>query len=313
MRSSASVRWSVMACLLLLTAVPAAYGGDEVIEAGVDLWSTAGGEMTFASFASDPLPADFFCPGSAPFDGKVTFRGRPLATEPPDALGAIDTIVERLDTAAFDADRIARTRIRLLALSLEATEPVETSCGRYELTAALAGEQPLTEMKIYRTSDHGGVYKAPLALDVELAFAPVGDNPNPRRALVRRVELGPGSHSVWSYRRAGTETAVEVDTDGDRVADTPLPPLSNFLAGMSPTEGRRHGRIELASPSPSPSCPAPLCPYYTCHCTGLDDNPEYDEPAGHCESAHLHCTWVCAQLPNQACASVPDVPASPEL
>lgn len=286
-----------------LAALPA-YAGDDVIEAGVDLWSTAGGELTFTSFASDPIPADFFCAGSAPFDGKLNFRGRPLATEPAGALGAIDTIVHRLDDAAFDADKIARTRIQLLALSLEATEPLETSCGRYEVTAALAGEQPVTEMKIYRTSDEGGVFKAPLDLAVELAFAPAAGNPHPRRTLAQRIELGPGSHSVWSYRSDEPQAPVTVDTDGDRVADTALPPRSNFLAGMSPTGGERQAGIELAATAGGPiTCPAPLCPYYTCHCTGLDDNPQYDEPAGDCESDHLHCTWVCANIPGMACIS----------
>lgn len=294
-----SVAWGVL-CLLGV-ALPA-LAGERVIRSGVDLWATAGGEMTFTSFASDPVPAGFFCDGSQPFADKVTFRGRPLATEPAGALGAIDTIVLRLDDAAFDADKIARTRIRLMALSLEATEPIETSCGRYDVEVSLAGEQPLTEMTIYRTSEWGGVYRAPLALDVEMAFRPVAGNPHPARELVRRVDLGPGTNSVWSDHVAGRGPEIHVDTDGDRVPDTVLPAESNFLAGVSPSEnGPRQGRIELVGGVPA--CPSPLCPVYTCHCTPMDDDPTYDEPAGECESDHLHCTWVCAQLPNQACAT----------
>lgn len=293
-----------VACFAL-AALPV-LAGDDVIESGVDLWATAGGELTFTSFGTDPIPADFFCPGSAPFADTVTFRGRPLATEPAGALGAIDTVVARLDDAAFDADQIARTRIRLMALSLEATAPIATSCGGYELAVALAAEQPVTEMKIYRTSEWGGVYKAPLALDVKMTFRPVAGNLNPARELVRRVDLGPGTNSVWSYHVAEPEPAVAVDTDGDRIADTPLPLASNFLAGVAPSAvGPRQGRIEFVAGAIV--CPSPLCPYYTCHCTPWDDDPTYDQPNGECESEHMHCTWVCAQLPNQACATLPEI------
>ena len=133
-----------VACFAL-AALPA-LAGDDVIESGVDLWATAGGELSFTSFSSEPIPADFFCPGSEPFSAKVTFRGRPLVTEPANSLGAVDTIVRRLDDAVFDAQRIATTRIQVMALSLVATEPIETSCGRYDVAVSLAGEQPVTEM-----------------------------------------------------------------------------------------------------------------------------------------------------------------------
>ncbi len=298
-----TVAWCVVA--LAVVAVPA-LADDGAIQNGVDLWATAG-ELSFSSFDSDPIPADFFCPGSEPFSGKVVFRGEPLVTEPAGSLGAIDTIVHRLDDAAFDADEIARTRIRLLALSLVAVEPIATSCGGYDVAVALAAEQPVTEMKIYRTQQFGGVYRAPLALDVELTFRPVAGNPHPGRTLVRRVDLGPAPHSVWSYRIAEAEAPVSVDTDGDRVADAPLPPQGNFLAGVSPSaDGPRRGRIEFAAER-VPTCPPPLCPYYTCHCTPWDDDPTYNEPNGDCESDHLHCTWVCAELPGQMCMSVEEL------
>ena len=50
-------------------------------------------------FSGDPIPADFFGPGSDPFDGIIAFVGDPLASSPhaPSGdLGLADTIIERL-------------------------------------------------------------------------------------------------------------------------------------------------------------------------------------------------------------------------
>jgi hypothetical protein len=57
----------------------------------------------------------------------VTLRGVPWAASPAHSLGNTDTVVERLDDAVFDADGMATTRIRLVALSLESIEPICTS------------------------------------------------------------------------------------------------------------------------------------------------------------------------------------------
>ncbi|HEY3567623.1 MAG TPA: hypothetical protein VGP73_06795, partial [Thermoanaerobaculia bacterium] len=43
------------------------------------------------------------------------------------------------------------TLSQLMALSLVSTQPIETSCGKYDVAVTLAGEQPTTTMKIVRT------------------------------------------------------------------------------------------------------------------------------------------------------------------
>jgi hypothetical protein len=303
------IAWSL--AVLALAAVPAA-GSDDRIASGADLWITAGSGLTFSSFAADPVPADFFCPRSEPFSGKVSFQGKPLASEPAGSLGTVDTIVHRLDDATFDARGEATTRIRLLALSLAGAETIETSCGRYEVSVALAqGEQPTTTMKIVRTSAEGGTYHAPLALDVRVTFEPVAGNRHGRRELVRRVELGPGSHSVWTYQAADDLGAIRVDTDGDSVADAALPGPTNFLAGVAPVAPAvRNARTPSSRIMTAMAnfgfiaCPTPLCPYYTCHCTPWEEDPPYDEPGEDCTDDHMHCTWVCASIPGQECASI---------
>lgn len=253
---------------LALAAAPAAAG--EVIYGGVDGWRTA--SSTYSTFAHDPIPADFFCPGSKPFTGRIDLRGVPIATEPAGALDGQDTLVGRLDDAPFDREGVARTRIALIALNLESVEPIETECGRFDVRVVLDDEQPTTEMSIVRRAEGGGTFEAPLALNTRVIFTPVAGGES--RELARRVDLGPGSNSVWiEVERPSEARMVRVDSDGDGVADHELALRSNFRAGVAPV--------------------ATAC-RTSCHCTEGSTNP--NEPNEGCE--HLHCVYVnCPNLP----------------
>jgi len=273
-------RWPVRAalCVALLALAAAAVLAAETVTRGADLWQTSTG-MSYSSFKAEPIPAGFFCSASKPFTGSITFNGKPLATEPAHALGNIDTIVRRLDDAAFDVKGEAHTRIQLMALSLASVKPIETECGRYNVTASLAGEQPITDMRIVQTSDKGGFFVAPLKLNVRLAFTPV-DGKGEVRQLTHRINLGPGSNEVWSRTRPARQVAqVRVDTDGDGIPDTVLPGPSNFAAGVAP------GVALVATSSP---VPIGKCPYQSCHCDPNSTDP-YQSSAG-CD--HLHCVTV---------------------
>jgi len=271
--------------------------GADAIHNGVDLWMTVAG-FAQTSFANDPLPAGFFCEGSQPFTGKVLFKGAPLATVPANSLGGVDTAVRRLDDAAFNDKGEATTHIQLLALSLVSTKPIETSCGKYDVAVSLAGEQPVTTMRIFRTEALGGTYSAPLALNVKAVFTPVDSAGKGRHEVTRRIELGPGSRSVWAYVQAPQyPSGVKIDTNGDGKPDSVLPASSNFVAGVSPAvlKGDTPARPHLAaSLSPStdtavPVCPKGTCPYQSCHCDPNSTDP-YNSATG-CD--HLHCIWVC--------------------
>ncbi|MFY9826872.1 MAG: hypothetical protein WAM82_36295 [Thermoanaerobaculia bacterium] len=286
------MRSIVLGALLvaLVGGVPA-FGAD-VIHNGVDLWMTVAG-FAQTSFADQPIPAGFFCDRSQPFTGKVVFKGAPLASLPAGSLGGIDTAVRRLDDAEFNDKGEATTRIQLLALSLVSVKPVETSCGNYDVAVSLSGEQPVTTMRILRTEALGGTYSAPLALNVKAVFTPVNGDKSGRREVTRRIELGPGSRSVWAYVKAPQYPAgVKIDTNGDGQPDTVLPVSSNFLAGVSPAvlKGEDLTRPHLAQPAFAvPVCPAGQCPYHSCHCDPNSTDP-YHSSSG-CD--HLHCIWVC--------------------
>ncbi len=273
--------WCV-ALLALLAAAPAF--ATEPAESGADLWHTTTG-FTFTSFSENPIPAGFFCEKSKAFSGQINMKGVPLSTSPATALGEIDTIVRRLDTATFNEKGEGKTRIQLLALSLASVKPIETECGSYDVTASLADEQPITEMKIMRTSDSGGYYVAPLDLNVKLVFTPVS-GAGERREVKNQISLGPGTTSVWAYSKGGAaKLAVQrrgqvwVDTNGDRTPDTLLPAPSNFVAGVDPAAVAS----EVA-----------LCPAQSCHCCRRCTDPY--TPNWYC--VHLHCVAVIVACDN---------------
>jgi hypothetical protein len=231
-------RAGLFLALTALLAAPA--GAGTVVYAGSDLWRTPGDGSTYTDFRNDPIPAGFFCGGSAPFAGRIVFQGAPLATSPPEAFGSTDTIVQRLDDAAFDRNGVARTRIVVAALAFTSKEPAATSCGPFNVTVGLEGKQPQTEMVIVRDRATGGHFLAPISVVVRLVFTPVGGGKE-RLELVRRLDFAPNPNATWSDREVAgglvREGFVLVDTDGDSTPDTFLPGTSNFAAGWSSTEG----------------------------------------------------------------------------
>src|ERR1044071_4098843 len=143
---------------------------DPVIRRGIATFVTPADGKTFYDFAQSPIPTGFFCNRSKAFTGRVAFKGLPLTTAVPGQLGSTDTLIERLDDAAFDADGVATTRLQFRALSLVSIRPIKTSCGAFHAYVSLGGQQRLTRMSIRRTEEGGGSFEAPLAVDVRVTF-----------------------------------------------------------------------------------------------------------------------------------------------
>ncbi len=219
-----------LALTLPATAAP------NIIYSGIDVWTTRGDGRTFTDFKFEPIPAGFFCANSAPFEGRIAFQGAPIATGEGYELKRTDTIVHRLDDAVFDKRGRSTTRIQVRALSLVSMAPFQTSCGQFNVKAVLDGEQPVTRMRIFRESDKGGFFIAPLALNVKLLFTPV-DRPNARPLVLKQnIRFNTNPPRPWSGEAGGRvfvhEAPVKVDTDGDGTPDTSLPGTSNFVAGL---------------------------------------------------------------------------------
>jgi hypothetical protein len=222
-------------CLLLLTATAWA---DDVIESGADLWRTPADGNTYYDFAKDPIPAGFFCKGSAAFDQRIVFHGVPLTTSPPDALGGIDTVIHRLDDAAFNRHGQAVTRVQPAAISLVASTPVKTSCGSFDVKISLQGEQPTTDMVIVKEGANGGYFHSSLSLNLRITFLPESSH-GEKLNLTRRVDFPFSTKNSWASAPGEggvvTKGLVSVDRDGDGVADTFIPATSNFAAGWAAT------------------------------------------------------------------------------
>ena len=231
---------SVLALLvvsLLLGLSPLA--ADPVIRHGIDIFTTTADGTTYYDFAQNPIPAGFFCKSSKPFTSRVALKGLPLATGKPGQLWDTDTIIERLDDAAYDARGVAVTRIQMRALSLVSIAPIKTACGSFHVYVSLGGQQRVTTMNIYRTQEGGGNFVAPLAVNARLTFIPVkpGRNKAARKLTLDGGFTFPASPIPWGLtegamaKRVGS---VIVDTDGDLIPDAQLPAISNFSAGLSP-------------------------------------------------------------------------------
>jgi hypothetical protein len=212
---------------------------DNVIHRGIDTFTTTANGRTFYDFAQSPIPAGFFCKSSAAFTGRVAFKGLPLETGAPGQLHGADTVIERLDDAVFDSTGTALTRIQFRALSLVSISPIKTACGSFHVYVTLAGKQRETTMRIVRTSDGGGHFLAPLAVDAKVSFIPVKPS---RDKAARKLELNgsftfPASPIPWSTtggaatKRVGT---VLLDTNGDLSPDTLVFGGSNFWPGWKP-------------------------------------------------------------------------------
>lgn len=218
-----------------------ALAGAAVITNGIDTWTTPGDGSSYIDFADDPIPAGFFCIGSEPFMGRVHWVGVPLASEPEGALGAADTIVQRLDNVVLGPEGRGTTRLQVRAVVLTSLEPIHTNCGSFDLTASLrAGPQPLTTMEIFEDRPGSGTFDATLAMNVKLTFEKVRGLSSRPLVLDRFVELqtqgAPWSSDAPEDLEGQVGGFVLIDTDGDERADTFLPGQSNFhpLGGNAP-------------------------------------------------------------------------------
>lgn len=241
---------------------------DPMIRRGIDTFTTTDNGKTYYDFAQSPIPANFFCKGSAAFTGRIAFKGLPLEAQ--GKLRGADTVIERLDDAFFDANGSAVTRIQFRALSLVSIAPLKTRCGAFHVYVSLADKQRVTTMRIHRTGEEGGNFVAPLAVNARLTFIPV--QPARGKASRKLTLTGdftfPATPLPWSFT-AGAVTkrigSVVVDTNGDLIPDTRLFGTSNFFPGWTPEDAMtKTGSCSECEPESCHTDP----PTGKVHCTG---------------------------------------------
>ena len=162
-------------CLLSLLLGNAALAQD--VLPGYDLFETEPG-ATYMDFSSMPLPADFFGPGSDPFDGIIYFRGDPQPSGlcPNDDLSRVDTIVERIGVSSHPPE-VGLIDIQIVELHLVSVEPiVVTYMGGQnpELWDVVVGlsdlPQVLGVMEIVQFDPTGGIFNSILPVLPKFTF-----------------------------------------------------------------------------------------------------------------------------------------------
>jgi hypothetical protein len=224
--------------------------------AGVDLWvTTAAGNVTYVDCSLNPLPPDFFGPGSDPFDGIIYFKGVPLSAE----LGLTDTVVERLDDAILPTCPSSDTvDIEIIALDLVSTEPITVTYNggqnpeSWDVQMCLSDvASPQTgSMTINQNCAAGGTFSAALPVKPKLTFVSVGP------ALERDYYPGTITYTTnghWLYDDNGFNVitspgTVSVDHDcNNSTLEVTVGSSSNFYPGLKAT--------------PCSSCPGPVPSY----------------------------------------------------
>ena len=275
MRRSTSrrTRWVLgwmLGILGVLLAVPAV-AGPTTIKKGIDIFSTSAG--TAADFSGTPLPADFFCTGSAAFSGTIPLTGVPLTTSPAGIAGITDTIVERLADGIFGSSGTTTIPVVLRALKMRSTSNLSVYCPGvgstdWRVDVCLCGTQKETSItaKIDSSCEKCGTFSGTLSVDACLRFTEV-DTGTVLGPVSNGLRLGINS-MPWCYEPGSGETVISdsflVDSTCSGEPSLSLPGTSNFHPGWScKTVGL--------------DCLTLFSSLTTCH-------PDYDHPTG-----HLHC------------------------
>src|ERR1041385_268963 len=152
------------------------------ITPGIDCWTTPRGGSTYLSFASNPLPTNFFGPGCESFNGSITLMGTPLQTTPPAVLGQTDTIVQRLQAANLIPGGSATVPIQIVALQLMSVQPFQVNCNgtpqpwRLDVCLSGAATQSVGSMTItVEACGAGGTFTATLPVMPKLTFTRISD------------------------------------------------------------------------------------------------------------------------------------------
>jgi hypothetical protein len=249
MQNFKDVTFIAISCLLFLMYLGGVSSAQDV-NPGVDLFVTPPSSGSYINFSGSPIPADYFGPGSDPFDGVISFQGQPLDTSPPDILGPTDTIVRRLDTAGLPACGSSDTvPIQIVALSLVSVSPITVTYNGgqtsepWDVQVCLSSSVPQDtgSLTITRQCNEGGTFASDLPVRPRLTFTKV-DPPHDQRLLdfgdfgYPSIPLST-SNGYWLYSDPGfnilTTSGGSVDHDcNPGTGYMTFGPSSNFYAGL---------------------------------------------------------------------------------
>ncbi len=164
-------------------------GPDCVADPLVDGWMTVPlgfGEDTCHQFGgfleSPPIPADFFEPGSDPFNGQVCFLGQPLGNTQFGDYGEADTLILRSDDPFDRCDAPfgppAQIEIEIVALQLVSSQPITVMVSgnptQWDVVMDISTlGSPPGQLTATKTHCNGGTYSSFLPIQPRFAFTKV--------------------------------------------------------------------------------------------------------------------------------------------
>ncbi|MGE0480676.1 MAG: proprotein convertase P-domain-containing protein [Phycisphaerae bacterium] len=202
-----------------------------------------------------PIPADFFDPGSEPFDGRIDLCGNPINNP---TLGNADTIIQRPADPIAPSDPVGTSNtvpIELVQLSLASCDPITVTYNngnppqQWHVAIGLSNnvEQPAGTLSAQKTHPNGGVFQGVLPVIPRLVFAEVG-NPSNVRLFDTGGVLPPLQFQLPPSEWAHTAPpALQVYQD----------PMTEFIPGIT-----QAGMRQLINASAAPDAVHSVCPAF---------------------------------------------------
>ncbi|HYV20572.1 MAG TPA: protease pro-enzyme activation domain-containing protein [Verrucomicrobiae bacterium] len=221
------------------------------IQPTIDLFTTPPGTGTHLDFATTPIPADFFGPGSQPFSGNVALQGVPI--NPLGPLGPTDTIVRRTAPASLvGPGATASVPIEMVALSLVSSQPITVNYGpnppeQWTVRACLSSSTPQPQGTMAITNgacvDEGGTFQSHLPVQPRLIFRRLLDGAErvlDTGLLGQSPDLYTTLDGHWvstadpglQLTMVGAGLTVDADCDPSTPDVGPLPANGTFFAGV---------------------------------------------------------------------------------
>lgn len=224
------------------------------VAAGIDLFQSPPGSSFTDDFNSgaggNPIPADFFDPGSDPFDGSIGLDGDPFPySGNGPCLAPADTIVERLTDAPFlGCPEAVDIPIQIVALSLVSTAPITVTYNGglnpelWDIRACLSDlPQQIGNMTIQHDCPDGGTFFSNLPVLPKFIFTRQSDNAV--RIFDAGVQAVPptlfSTFAGWVHQSTISQVTQvgpgsEVDGNCDGVLEVLPVGTSNFVPGIFP-------------------------------------------------------------------------------
>jgi hypothetical protein len=186
---------ALLPALALITclALPASA---QIIPAGNDYWATPATGNTYMTLPTGDLESLCGAPADPSWDHVIRFRGVPVFAD-------ADTIVRRLDSINLPVGASTSVRVQVTALRFEGLTTTDTPCGTLTFAAGLLEQQqPITKMRVTRTSTRGGVFASNLQVRVQI-IASYADTGTELGRLYYTFDLPDPGTTVWSYGGVG--------------------------------------------------------------------------------------------------------------